>query len=176
MKVTLLIPTWNEVEAMKIIMPQIDRSWCDQLLVIDRRSTDGSAEYAGEVGCDVLTQKGNGLRSAFQEAWPSIQGDAVITFSPDGNSPPKYIPSLIAKFKEGYDMVIGSRYYNGMKSEDDDIITAFGNIIAAVVLPTPDGPYTNIFNRFCFASGFFALNAILILLTGFRRRRSYFVK
>jgi hypothetical protein len=29
--------------------------------------------------------------------------------------------------KEGYDMVIGSRYLNGAKSEDDDSVTAFGN-------------------------------------------------
>lgn len=29
--------------------------------------------------------------------------------------------------KEDYDMVIVSRYLDGAKSEDDDVITAFGN-------------------------------------------------
>ncbi len=29
--------------------------------------------------------------------------------------------------KEGYDVVVASRYYQGIKSEDDDMITAFGN-------------------------------------------------
>jgi hypothetical protein len=29
--------------------------------------------------------------------------------------------------REGYDLVIGSRYLDGMKSDDDDLVTAFGN-------------------------------------------------
>jgi hypothetical protein len=58
---------------------------------------------------------------------PYIEGDVVITFSPDGNSIAELIPELVNKMKEGYDMVIVSRYLNEAKSEDDDIITAFGN-------------------------------------------------
>jgi hypothetical protein len=64
---------------------------------------------------------------AYSEVLPYIKGDVVVTFSPDGNSIPELIPSLIEKMKEGYDMVIGSRYLDGAKSEDDDLITAFGN-------------------------------------------------
>ncbi len=37
------------------------------------------------------------------------------------------IPDLVAKMKEGYDMVIVSRYLPGALSEDDDAVTAFGN-------------------------------------------------
>ena len=47
--------------------------------------------------------------------------------SPDGNVIPELIPKIVEKMAEGYDMVIGSRYYHGAKSEDDDLITAFGN-------------------------------------------------
>jgi len=42
---------------------------------------------------------------------------------------PERIPELVAKMKEGYDMVIVSRYLAGAKSEDDDAITGFGNWI-----------------------------------------------
>jgi hypothetical protein len=56
-----------------------------------------------------------------------IEGDAVISFSPDGNSPPEAIPRLIEKFNEGYDLVIGSRYLDDAVSEDDGFVTAFGN-------------------------------------------------
>jgi glycosyltransferase involved in cell wall biosynthesis len=49
MTVTLFIPTKNEIEAMRVIMPQIDRSWVDQILVVDG-STDGTAEYAESIG------------------------------------------------------------------------------------------------------------------------------
>jgi hypothetical protein len=36
---------------------------------------------------------------------------------------------LIAKIKEGYDMVTASRYAGGAKSEDDTALTRFGNLL-----------------------------------------------
>ncbi|MEX0715353.1 MAG: glycosyltransferase family 2 protein [Planctomycetaceae bacterium] len=131
--VTLLVPTLNEIEGMRIIMPRIDPGWVRQILVVDGGSTDGTAEYARERGYDVVIQDQPGLRKAYLAAWPHIIGDAVITFSPDGNSIPELIPDLIRKFEEGevtgagYDMVIASRYLGDAKSDDDDWITAFGN-------------------------------------------------
>ena len=74
-----------------------------------------------------IIQRNKGLRFAYIEAFDYIQGDVVITFSPDGNSIPELIPNLIEKMKEGYDMVIVSRYKDGAKSYDDDLITSFGN-------------------------------------------------
>jgi glycosyltransferase involved in cell wall biosynthesis len=124
--VTLFIPTLNEEEAMRLILPQIDRSWVDQILVVDA-STDGTAAYAREQGCEVVVQKEKGLRHAFIEGFPLVRGDWVVTFSPDGNSIPGAIPPLIEKMKAGYDMVIASRYLPPAKSEDDDPMTAFGN-------------------------------------------------
>ena len=97
--VTLLVPTLNEIVGMRAIMPLVRREWCAQILVVDGNSTDGTAEYAREQGYEVHIQKRPGLRSAYQESWPLIRGDAVITFSPDGNSPPEYIPALIAKYR-----------------------------------------------------------------------------
>lgn len=117
----------NEEEGMRIIMPQVKTEWIDQVLVVDGQSTDGTVEYARSMGYDVYVQQKPGLRAAYTEAWPHIKGDYVITFSPDGNAPPEDIPKLIAKINEGYDMVIGSRYFEDATSEDDDIITGFGN-------------------------------------------------
>ncbi len=134
MNVTLLVPTLNEIVGMRAIMPLVRREWCSQILVVDGNSTDGTAEYAREQGYEVHVQKRPGLRSAYQEAWPLIRGDAVITFSPDGNSPPEFIPALIARFRDGCDMVIGSRYAPGAASEDDDFVTGFGNWLFTTVI------------------------------------------
>jgi glycosyltransferase involved in cell wall biosynthesis len=127
MKVTLLIPTLNEIEGMKIIMPRIKRNWCDQIIILDGKSTDGTIEYAREKGYFTVIQQRPGLRHGYMEALPHVTGDVLITFSPDGNSIPELIPLLIEKMREGYDMVIVSRYLKGAKSEDDDYLTAFGN-------------------------------------------------
>ncbi|MCX6907609.1 MAG: glycosyltransferase family 2 protein [Verrucomicrobia bacterium] len=127
MKTTLFIPTLNEIAGMKAIMPLIKREWCDQILVVDGGSKDGTAEWAREQGYEVYVQKQRGLRYAFSEGWPLIKGDIVITFSPDGNSIAELIPPLIEKMREGYDMVIVSRYLPPAKSQDDSWLTGFGN-------------------------------------------------
>ena len=127
MKVTLLIPTLNEIEGMKAIMPKIKPEWYDQLLVIDGQSTDGTIEHCKEKGYPIVIQKKKGMRNAYMEALPHVTGDVLLTFSPDGNSIPELIPACVDKMKEGYDMVIVSRYAQGAKSYDDDAVTSFGN-------------------------------------------------
>ena len=112
---------------MRAIMPQIKKEWCDQIIILDGGSTDGTIEYARDNGYFVYVQKKKGFRHAYIEVLPYIEGDVIITFSPDGNSIPELIPELIQKMAEGYDMFIASRYLGDAKSEDDDLITAFGN-------------------------------------------------
>ena len=127
MKVSIAVFALNEIDGMKVIMPRIKREWYDQLIIVDGNSTDGTIEYAKEYGYDLCVQKEKGAAAAFREAMKRLTGDIVIFFSPDGNSIPEMIPPLIEKMKEGYDMVIVSRYLDGAKSYDDDIVTAFGN-------------------------------------------------
>jgi len=127
MKVTLLVPTLNEIDGMKTIMPKIKPEWYHQLLIVDGQSTDGTIEYAKEQGYEIVIQQKKGMRHAYMEALPHVTGDVILTFSPDGNSIPELIPDCINKLKEGYDMVIVSRYAQGAKSYDDDAVTAFGN-------------------------------------------------
>lgn len=127
MKVTVVIFTLNEIDGMRVIMPRIKKEWYDQLVIVDGGSTDGTIEYAKEKGYSIFIQREKGTAAAFREVMEKVKGDCVIIFTPDGNSIPEKIPELIAKMKEGYDIVIVSRYREGAKSYDDDIITAFGN-------------------------------------------------
>jgi len=82
----------------------------------------------------VYQQKERGLWMAYLEAWPQFSGDVVITFSPDGNSIPELIPKLIAKMREGFDMVIVSRYLPPAKSVDDSWLTGFGNWMFTTII------------------------------------------
>ena len=134
MKVTLLIPTLNEIGGMKAIMPLIKKEWYDQILIVDGGSTDGTVEYCKEHGYPYYIQQKKGMRFAYAEVWDKITGDVVLTFSPDGNSIPELIPECIKKMKEGYDMVIVSRYKDGAKSQDDDMITGFGNWVFTTII------------------------------------------
>lgn len=127
MKTTLLVLTLNEIDGMKAVMPKIHKEWCDQIIILDGGSTDGTIQWARDQGYFVYVQKQPGFRHAYVEVLPYVEGDVIITFSPDGNSIPELIPPLIEKMKENHDMVIVSRYLDEAKSEDDDIITGFGN-------------------------------------------------
>lgn len=144
-KTTLLIPTLNEVEGMRAIMPRIRKDWVDQILIVDGGSTDGTVEYAREHGYTVHIQKEPGVRQAYMTVLPYIEGDVVLTFSPDGNSVPEIIPALVEKMKEGYDMVIASRYLGPARSADDDFLTAFGNrLFTMTVNLLHGGHYTDV--------------------------------
>ena len=134
MKTTLLVPTLNEVEGMKAIMPHVKKKWVDEILVVDGGSTDGTVEYARSKGYRVILQKSKGITNAYREALAVAKGDCIVAFSPDGNSLPEVIPALIKKIKEGYDMVIASRYKKGAKSYDDDPVTAFGNFMFTKII------------------------------------------
>jgi len=138
------MPVLNEIEGMKVIVPRIRPEWCDQILVVDGGSRDGTLEYARERGFDTYVQKRRGIRFAYMEAWPLISGDVVVTFSPDGNCPPEAIPELTAAMRNGYDMVIASRYHGGLTSEDDDVVTRFGNwMFTTLINRLHGGSYTD---------------------------------
>ncbi|MBI4549803.1 MAG: glycosyltransferase family 2 protein [Candidatus Omnitrophica bacterium] len=124
-----MVYSMNEIDGMKSVMPKIKKEWYDQLLIIDGGSTDGTLEYARAQGYEVYRQAGHHWVGAYEEAYRRATGDILIDFSPDGNSVPEAIPELVKKIKEGYDMVIASRYMRGAKSEDDTLVTGFGNWI-----------------------------------------------
>jgi len=125
-------------------MPRINRSWCDQIVVVDGGSKDGTIEWCRANGFEVYVQKRRGIRFAYLEVLPLIQGDTIITISPDGNCPVDAIPAILAKLREGNDLVIGSRYLGDAKSDDDDVVTAFGNwLFTATVNFLHRGHYTD---------------------------------
>lgn len=127
MTTTILALTLNEVDGVKVILPQIDPRWYDQLLVVDGGSTDGTLEWCQKHGYETYVQRQRGIRYAYLEVLPLLKGDVILTLSPDGNCPVEAIPLLLEKMGEGFDLVIASRYLGSARSEDDDVLTGFGN-------------------------------------------------
>ena len=68
MTTTLLVVAQNEIAGMRAIMPKVDPRWCEQILVVDGRSTDGTAEYARAMGYDVHVQGEPGLFTRISSA------------------------------------------------------------------------------------------------------------
>ncbi len=127
LKTTLFIPVRNEIDALKVIMPRVLKSYYDEIVILDGNSTDGSREYLEERGYRVHLQKSKGIKAAFWEGFDIATGEVIIPFSPDGNSIPEDIPRLTSKIHEGFDIVVASRYKDHAESEDDDFFSGAAN-------------------------------------------------
>ena len=144
-KRTLLVLTLNEIDGVKVILPQVDRKLFDQVLIVDGGSTDGTIEWCRDNQFEVYIQRRPGIRFAYLEVLPMLEGDVIVTMSPDGNCPPEAIPLLLEKMQAGYDLVIGSRYLGAATSQDDGIVTAIGNwLFTRTVNLLHGGRYTDV--------------------------------
>ena len=83
MKTTLLVMALNEIDGMKAIMPKVDPSWVDQIILCDGGSTDGTVEWAKAQGMTVHVQSRPGFRreSAASGASTCCSGRPPITCS-----------------------------------------------------------------------------------------------
>ncbi len=124
---TLFVIMRNEIKGLQTVLPRIKREWFDEVLLLDGGSTDGSIEYAESMGFKVTRQQSKGVLAGIKEGFKLIRTDIVLTYTPDNNMIPEKLPEILSKMREGYDMVICSRYLDGAKSYDDSMISGFGN-------------------------------------------------
>lgn len=129
LRTTVIGATLNEIEAIQVVLPELEQSSADEILIVDGGSTDGTVEYCRNFGGKVrlLENCFGGYGAAIMEGVKASTGDIVIEFPPDGNSLAERIPAVVEEIEKGYDFVIVSRYKDGAKSHDDDFMTAIGN-------------------------------------------------
>lgn len=84
-----------------------------EVLVVDDGSDDDTAAAAAEAGAEVISLpvnqgKGNALRVAFETLFGRGR-EAVVTLDADGQHLPEEIPKLLQGWRDGADLVLGSR-------------------------------------------------------------------
>ncbi|HEX2788411.1 MAG TPA: polyprenol monophosphomannose synthase [Ignavibacteria bacterium] len=124
MKVLVIIPTYNESENILNLIPEIlNKSNGEDfnVLVIDDNSPDGTASLVKNMNNPkvhiIEREKKMGLGTAYVTGFKyAIKNnyDLVFEMDADFSHDPKYLPDFITKIKEGYDVVVGSRYVNGI--------------------------------------------------------------
>jgi dolichol-phosphate mannosyltransferase len=117
---SVVIPTFNERENLKILIPSVENVFLKhgidgEIIVVDDRSTDGSAEVLAE-----LTAKCPSLRVRIRDGSPSIarawyegfdlaSKENIVCIDGDLCHDPNYFPAMLARLDQA-DLVIGSRY------------------------------------------------------------------
>ncbi len=126
MKRTLvIIPTYNEADNIIKIIPEVLKNSSPEnefnILVVDDNSPDGTAGLVEEMKNEKVKllkrEKKSGLGTAYVAGFHyAIKNnyDFVFEMDADFSHDPKYLKGFIDRLNEGYDLVIGSRYINGV--------------------------------------------------------------
>jgi glycosyltransferase involved in cell wall biosynthesis len=113
-KIVVCIPAYNEEKNIASIV-QKARNHADEVIVCDDGSSDNTAKYAKQEGAFVINHTRNSgygktVRTLFQSALERM-ADVIVTLDSDGQHDPEQIPSVIEPIlKNGFDIVIGSRF------------------------------------------------------------------
>jgi dolichol-phosphate mannosyltransferase len=124
MKTLVLVPTYNERENLPILVREIMAQPGMEVMVLDDQSPDGTGQVADALAAEfpgrvhVLHRTGRrGLGVSYLEGFRRALGtdaDFICQMDADLSHDPKYLPNLVALAQSGTDLVIGSRYLNGV--------------------------------------------------------------
>ena len=119
-KVLLVIPAYNEEKNIERVVKRLKEEFPElDYIVVNDGSRDKTASICREKGFHLLDLPVNlGLAGCFQAGmrYAYEKGYAyAIQFDGDGQHRPEYIAPVERKMREGYDIVIGSRFLEGKK-------------------------------------------------------------
>ncbi len=124
MNVLVVVPTYNERENLPVLIPAVLAHAGFRMLIVDDGSPDGTGQVADDLArqfpgrVEVMHRTGlrglgrsyvDGLRRALE-----TDAELVCQMDADLSHGPEYLPSLAAAATERFDVVIGSRYLNGV--------------------------------------------------------------
>ena len=117
MKISIVIPVFNENESLPDLKVELDKNlsaypeW--EVIFIDDGSSDGSTEYLADLCAQdshyklIQFYRNYGKSAALSEGFKLADGDYIITMDADLQDDPAEIPNVVSKLEEGWDLVSG---------------------------------------------------------------------
>ncbi len=138
--IDVIIPAYNEQDAIGQVIAGIDKTLVRQIVVVDNNSTDGTGPQALQSGAVVLTEKRKGYGSACLKGMQYLKDhtmppEIVVFIDGDNSDFPQDMNKLIAPILHNKaDLVIGSRALGEREKGSMQPQQVFGNWLATRLL------------------------------------------
>lgn len=137
----IVIPAYNEEENIENVVSFIREKYSQyDYIVVNDGSKDRTAEICYKKGYEILDLPVNlGLAGAFQAGLKYAYQKGyqyAVQFDADGQHRPEFIPAMMGKIKEGYDIVIGSRF---VKIKKDKSLRMIGSRMITLAIKMTTG-------------------------------------
>ena len=134
MNIVITIPAFNEEKTLPSVLTELKQvmnatSYRYKILILDDGSRDRTVDVARAHGAIVVSHRHKGLAETFKAEMREclrLNADIIVHTDADGQYHPKHIPELIEKIRQGYDLVLGSRFRG--KIEQMPLMKRLGNI------------------------------------------------
>ena len=118
---SVVVPLYNEEESLPYLVEQLTDALRPsgerfELVLVNDGSSDRTAEVLEQLShkvpelVAVLLRKNYGQTAAMAAGFDVAQGDVIVSLDGDLQNDPADIPMLLAKLREGYDLVSGWRH------------------------------------------------------------------
>jgi len=129
MKISLVIPAFNEEKALKAVISEYE-PYADEIIIVDDGSSDSTCRIAESLTDGKVRlfrhEKNRGKVAALRTGVTHSSGDIVIFTDADCTYPARFIPDFLEKIEAGYDLVLGSRQ---IRTENIPLFNRLGNFI-----------------------------------------------
>ncbi|HUT89230.1 MAG TPA: glycosyltransferase family 2 protein [Thermoguttaceae bacterium] len=114
--ISIVIPVYDEEgnvrKLYEALTQELERMWCDfEIIFVDDGSRDRSADIIKEIHASdprvklVSFTRNFGHQMAITAGLEHARGTAVVTMDGDMQHPPSLVPDMIARWKEGFEVV-----------------------------------------------------------------------
>lgn len=114
--ISVVIPAFDEQDAIADEVAGVARVLDDagltpyEIVVVDDGSADETARRAEQAGARVIRHPQNlGYGRSLKDGIAAASHDTIVITDGDGTYPADRIPDLVARYREGFDMVVGQR-------------------------------------------------------------------
>lgn len=131
MKLSVVVPVYNEVNTIELLNEQIKEALCGvsdlqwEIVYVDDGSTDGSSDLLEKLADSnpesvslISLRRNFGQTAAMAAGIDHSDGEVIVLMDADLQNDPADIPMMIEKIDQGYDVVSGWRV-----SRQDNLIT-----------------------------------------------------